>query len=70
MPKLARPPSLRVEVEHRLAKRSPPQQIDRRVTLNLSEDPEMRVSHETINRSLFVQARGNSTPRADRLPVL
>ena len=35
-----------------------PQQISARLTVDYPDDPEMRVSHETIYRSLFVQARG------------
>ena len=35
-----------------------PQQISARLPVDYPDDPEMRVSHETIYRSLFVQARG------------
>ena len=35
-----------------------PQQISARLTIDYPDDPEMRVSHETIYRSLFVQSRG------------
>src|SRR6267378_4584905 len=49
---------LRAEVEHRLAERWSPQQIAARLVCDYPDDPEMRVSHETIYRSLFVQARG------------
>ena|SRR6267378_6628934 len=49
---------LRAEVEHRLALRWSPQQISARLVRDYPDDPEMRVSHETIYRSLFVQARG------------
>jgi IS30 family transposase len=49
---------LRKEVERRLAERWSPEQIARRLLVDHPEDPEMRVSHETIYRSLFVQARG------------
>jgi len=45
-------------VEHRLALRWSPQQISARLVRDYPDDPEMRVSHETIYRSLFVQARG------------
>ncbi|MDP2584402.1 MAG: IS30 family transposase [Candidatus Palauibacterales bacterium] len=58
IPKLARHPLLRAEVERRLAQRWSPQQIARRLALVFPDDPEMRVSHESICRSLFVQARG------------
>jgi transposase, IS30 family len=35
-----------------------PQEISRRLPLDYPDDPEMRVSHETIYQSLFVQGRG------------
>ena len=35
-----------------------PQQISARLICDFPDEPEMRVSHETIYRSLFVQARG------------
>ena len=56
--KLATHPRLRREVERRLAERWSPQQIAARLVCDYPDDPEMRVSHETIYRSLFVQARG------------
>ncbi len=56
--KLARCPRLRAEVERRLAQRWSPQQIAQRLRLDHPAEPGMRVSHETIYRSLFVQARG------------
>jgi IS30 family transposase len=49
---------LRNEVERRLVLRWSPQQISARLVRDYPEDQEMRVSHETIYRSLFVQARG------------
>ena len=49
---------LREEVERRLALRWSPQQIAARLKKDYPDKPEMRVSHETIYRSLFVQARG------------
>lgn len=49
---------LRREVERRLGERWSPQQIAARLVRDYPNDPEMRVSHETIYRSLFVQARG------------
>jgi transposase, IS30 family len=49
---------LRDEVERRLALRWSPQQIAARLKKDYPDEPEMRVSHETIYRSLFVQARG------------
>jgi IS30 family transposase len=56
--KLAHCPRLRAVVERRLAQRWSPQQIAHRLRLDHPAEPEMRVSHETIYRSLFVQARG------------
>jgi IS30 family transposase len=45
-------------VERHLQLRWSPQQIAARLTLDYPDDPEMRVSHETIYQSLFVQGRG------------
>lgn len=42
----------------RLAKRWSPEQNSHRLKMDFPTDPEMRVSHETIYRSLYVQARG------------
>jgi IS30 family transposase len=56
--KLAGSARLRHEVERRLAERWSPQQIAARLVRDYPDDAEMRVSHETIYRSLFVQARG------------
>lgn len=57
-PMLARRPELRAVVEQRLAERWSPQQISRRLELDFPDDSSMRVSHETIYTSLFVQAKG------------
>jgi transposase, IS30 family len=56
--KLARCARLREEVERRLKMRWSPQQIAARLIIDYPEDQEMRVSHETIYQSLFVQSRG------------
>jgi transposase, IS30 family len=56
--KLATHPRLRREVERRLLEHWSPQQIAARLVRDYPDDLEMRVSHETIYRSLFVQARG------------
>jgi transposase, IS30 family len=56
--KLAIDAVLRAHVEHRLAQRWSPQQISARLVQEFPDDPRMRVSHETIYTSLFVQARG------------
>jgi IS30 family transposase len=49
---------LRDEVARRLQQLWSPQQIAARLVVDFPEDPEMRVSHETIYQSLFVQGRG------------
>jgi IS30 family transposase len=56
--KLAACPRLRAVVESRLELRWSPQQISAWLVGEFPHDPEMRVSHETIYLSLFVQARG------------
>jgi IS30 family transposase len=58
VPKLVASPRLRQEVEHRLALRWSPQQIAARLVVDFPDDAQMRVSHETIYQSLFVQTRG------------
>ena len=55
--KLHRGPLLR-EVTANLKELWSPQQISRRLRLDFPDDPEMRVSHETIYQSLYVQGRG------------
>lgn len=57
-PKLVACPRLRAEVERGLKRRWSPQQIVARLVRDFPDDPEMRVSHETIYQSLFVQGRG------------
>ena len=56
--KLARCPRLRAEVERLLGLRWSPEQIAARLRWEHPDEEEMRVSHETIYQSLFVQARG------------
>jgi transposase, IS30 family len=56
--KLARISRLRDHVEAMLDLRWSPQQISARLILEFPDDPSMRVSHETIYQSLFVQSRG------------
>jgi IS30 family transposase len=56
--KLVLRPRLRVVVEAKLALRWSPQQIAGWLPLAYPSDPVMRVSHETIYLSLFVQSRG------------
>jgi transposase, IS30 family len=56
--KLAGNPRLRKEVQARLKLNHSPEQISYRLMLDFPDDQEMRVSHETIYRSLYVQGRG------------
>jgi transposase, IS30 family len=56
--KLSRSPRLLAEVERGLGRRWSPEQISARLRLEYPDDLEMRISHETIYRSLYVQARG------------
>jgi len=56
--KLARNARLRAEVERMLLRRWSPAQIAHCLRLEHPDDREMRVAHETIYRSLFIQARG------------
>jgi IS30 family transposase len=56
--KLARDPRLCREVERGLRVLWSPQQIAARLIRDYPDDLAMRVSHETIYRTLFVQARG------------
>ena len=46
------------EVSRRLEQLWSPQEIARRLPLDYPDEPELRVSHETIYQSLFVQGRG------------
>jgi len=48
---------LRCEVDRGLCERWSPQQIAARLVREYPDDPSMRVSHETIYKTLFVQAR-------------
>jgi IS30 family transposase len=55
---LARRARLRVLVAQKLALQWSPQQISGWLVVRFPHDQSMRVSHETIYRSLFIQARG------------
>lgn len=55
--KLAEDPRLRRYVEEHLKMRWSPEQISRRLQVDFPTDPAMRVSHETIYTSLFVQTK-------------
>jgi IS30 family transposase len=56
--KLSSDPCLLAEVERRLSEWDSPEQISARLKLDFPDDPRMRISHETIYQSLYVQARG------------
>jgi IS30 family transposase len=56
--KLAANPRLQAEVQDRLEHKHSPEQIARRLVSDFPDDAEMRVSHETIYQSLYVQGRG------------
>ena len=56
--RLALHPPLRRSVAAKLALQWSPEQIARWLKLQYPDDEGMRVSHETIYRSLFIQARG------------
>jgi IS30 family transposase len=56
--KLACNPRLRAAVEAGLVRRWSPQQISARLRADHPDDPELRISHETIYQSLYVQSRG------------
>ena len=56
--KLARNPELCALVAQQLAQRWAPQQISGWLKQHFCDNPEMNISHETIYRSLFIQARG------------
>jgi transposase, IS30 family len=53
-----RTPRLVEFVEEKLVLKWSPQQISARLIVEFPDDPEMRVSHETIYQTLFVQGRG------------
>ena len=56
--KLAGRHRLRSQVEDQLKTKFSPEQISNRLKIDFPDDPEMRVSHETIYQSLYVQGRG------------
>jgi IS30 family transposase len=56
--KLSACPRLRATVQERLDERWSPQQVSARLRAEFPDDLEMRISHETIYQSLFVQSRG------------
>jgi len=56
--KLAGNDRLREEVQERLSDEQSPEQIMNRLPIDHPDDPEMRVSHETVYKALYVQGRG------------
>jgi IS30 family transposase len=56
--KLSRCPRLLADVEAGLLKKWSPEQISAKLRVDYPDDLEMRISHETIYLSLFVQSRG------------
>jgi IS30 family transposase len=56
--KLSASPRLLAEVEAGLRKQWSPEQISEKLRVDYPGDQEMRISHETIYQSLFVQSRG------------
>lgn len=57
--KLAVNERLHEEVQTRLLDQHSPAQIAHRLPWDFPDDPEMRVSHETIYQSIYVQGKGN-----------
>ena len=57
--KLALNERLRDEVQTRLEDKYSPEQIARRLLLDFPDEAEMRVSHETVYQSIYVQGRGS-----------
>lgn len=55
---LSRNAALRTIVIQKLQQRWSPRQIARRLPVEFADDHSMRVSHESIYRTLFIQARG------------
>jgi transposase, IS30 family len=57
--KLARNRALHDEVQAKLIDKHSPEQISARLIIDFPDDPEMRVSPESIYRSIYLQGKGN-----------
>lgn len=57
--KLAKNAVLHDEVAAKLREEHSPEQISARLIIDFPDDAEMRVSHETIYRSIYLQGKGN-----------
>ncbi len=55
---LERSDRLRKHVQDRLQSKDSPEQISHRLLIEYPDDEEMRISHETIYRCLYIQGRG------------
>jgi transposase, IS30 family len=53
------------EVVERLVRKHSPEQISARLRLDFPDDPEMRVSHETIYQALYVRPKGELAKRVE-----
>ena len=56
--KIVRCPELAAEVQARLKKKHSPEQISARLRVDFPDDERMRISHEAIYQSIYVQSRG------------
>lgn len=56
--KMSLNPLLRDYVQHGLDRRWSPEQISHQLRRDFPDDPEMRVTHETVYQALYVQGRG------------
>lgn len=59
--KIVRCPELGVQVQTRLKKKHSPEQISARLKVDFPDDERMRISHEAIYQSIYVQSRGGLT---------
>jgi transposase, IS30 family len=57
--KLATDKRLHDEVQNRLDDKHSPEQVSHRLPVDFPDEPEMRVSHETIYQAIYVEGKGN-----------